>query len=179
MLPGRALAGMGLAAGRAVAGAREAVDAKLKPFPLSGVRLRPGIFLDYLESNQGFLDSLPNDRLLHTFRLTAGIPTSADPLGGWEHPRGELRGHFALLAWSARRAGVLRSHANQALGQLMVLGELRDGLLRQRQLIGGGFLRVSQVKTIANEHWMVPGFPFQRFKRSYFGVSIRVGQNER
>src|SRR5437773_5496613 len=95
VLPGRALAGMGLAAGRAVAGAREAVDAKLKPFPLSGVRLRPGIFLDYLESNQGFLDSLPNDRLLHTFRLTAGIPTSADPLGGWEHPRGELRGHFA------------------------------------------------------------------------------------
>src|SRR5437879_4028202 len=82
--PGRALAGMGSAAGRAVAGAREAVDAKLKPFPLSGVRLRPGIFLDYLESNQGFLDSLPNDRLLHTFRLTAGIPTSADPLVGWE-----------------------------------------------------------------------------------------------
>jgi DUF1680 family protein len=33
--------------------------------------------------------------LLHTFRLTAGIPSTADPLGGWEHPRGELRGHFA------------------------------------------------------------------------------------
>jgi len=95
VLPGRALLATGSAAGRAVAGAREAVDAKLKPFPLSEVRLRPGIFLDYLESNQGFLDSLPNDRLLHTFRLTAGIPTSADPLGGWEHPRGELRGHFA------------------------------------------------------------------------------------
>src|SRR5438046_564484 len=51
--------------------------------------------------------------------------------------------------------------------------------LGQRQLIGGGFLRVSQVKSIANEHWMVPGFSFQRFKRSHFGVSIRVRQNER
>jgi hypothetical protein len=73
VLPGRALAAMGSAAGRVVAGAREAVDTKLKPFPLSETRLRPGIFLDYLESNQRFLDSLPNDRLLHTSRLTAGI----------------------------------------------------------------------------------------------------------
>src|SRR2546423_6527728 len=43
VLPGRALLATGSAAGRAVAGAREAVDAKLKPFPLSEVRLRPGI----------------------------------------------------------------------------------------------------------------------------------------
>ena len=73
----------------------EAVDTKLKAFPLSQVRLRPGIFLDQMESNQSFIESLPNDRLLHTFRLTAGIPSTAEPLGGWEHPRGELRGHFA------------------------------------------------------------------------------------
>jgi DUF1680 family protein len=74
---------------------REAVDTKLKAFPLSQVRLRPGIFLDALESNQSFIESLPNDRLLHTFRRTAGIPSFAEPLGGWEHPTGELRGHFA------------------------------------------------------------------------------------
>jgi uncharacterized protein len=75
--------------------AHEAVDTKLKAFPLSQVRLRRGIFLQQLESNQSFIESLPNDRLLHTFRLTAGIPSTAEPLGGWEHPRGELRGHFA------------------------------------------------------------------------------------
>jgi DUF1680 family protein len=74
---------------------REAVERTLKAFPLSQVRLRPGIFLEALESNQSFIESLPNDRLLHTFRLTAKIPSSADPLGGWEHPHGELRGHFA------------------------------------------------------------------------------------
>ena len=96
VLPSRgwgSLAGMfGNAAPRPV---HEAVDTKLKAFPLSQVRLRPGIFLDQMESNQSFIESLPNDRLLHTFRLTAGIPSTAEPLGGWEHPRGELRGHFA------------------------------------------------------------------------------------
>ena len=33
-----------------------------------------------------------SDRLLHTFRLTAGLPSSATPLGGWEAPDVELRG---------------------------------------------------------------------------------------
>jgi uncharacterized protein len=34
------------------------------------------------------------DRLMHTFRLNAGIPSSAEPLGGWEAPDCGLRGHF-------------------------------------------------------------------------------------
>ncbi|HEX5437316.1 MAG TPA: beta-L-arabinofuranosidase domain-containing protein, partial [Gemmatimonadaceae bacterium] len=34
-------------------------------------------------------------RLLHMFRVTAGLPSSAEPLGGWEAPDNELRGHFA------------------------------------------------------------------------------------
>ena len=96
VLPGRGFGSLRGFLGNAANGpVREAVDPKLKTFPLSQVRLRPGIFLDQLESNQSFIESLPNDRLLHTFRLTAGIPSFADPLGGWEHPRGELRGHFA------------------------------------------------------------------------------------
>ncbi len=33
------------------------------------------------------------DRLLHTFRITAGLPSYANPLGGWEAPHVELRGH--------------------------------------------------------------------------------------
>src|SRR5438045_7829961 len=63
VLPSRSwgsLAGMfGNAAPRPV---HEAVDTMLKAFPLSQVRLRPGIFLDQMESNQSFIESLPNDR---------------------------------------------------------------------------------------------------------------------
>jgi uncharacterized protein len=96
VLPIRGWVSFGRMLGSAAPGpVHEAFDTKLKAFPLSQVRLRRGIFLDQLESNQSFIESLPNDRLLHTFRLTAGIPSAAEPLGGWEHPRGELRGHFA------------------------------------------------------------------------------------
>lgn len=30
---------------------------------------------------------------LHSFRVTAGLPSTATPLGGWEAPDVELRGH--------------------------------------------------------------------------------------
>src|SRR5581483_4477259 len=35
-----------------------------------------------------------SDRLLHNFRVNAGLPSTAEPLGGWEKPDCELRGHF-------------------------------------------------------------------------------------
>jgi uncharacterized protein len=65
-----------------------------RPFELSQVRLRPGPALDALEVNRKYLMGLDPDRLLHTFRITAGLPTTAEPLGGWEAPNNELRGHF-------------------------------------------------------------------------------------
>ena len=63
------------------------------PFSLKQVRLLAGPFKDALERDLKYILSLDNDRLLHTFRLTAGRPTSAQPYGGWEKPDGELRGH--------------------------------------------------------------------------------------
>jgi len=67
---------------------------KVRPFDLTAVRLRPGAALDALEINRRYLMGLDPDRLLHTFRVTAGLPSSAVPLGGWEAPDNELRGHF-------------------------------------------------------------------------------------
>ena len=57
--------------------------------------LSPGIFREQEEINARYLDSLPVDRLLHSFRVTAGISSSATPYKGWEDPTCELRGHFA------------------------------------------------------------------------------------
>lgn len=65
-----------------------------KPFDLSAVRLTGGPLKDKLEANRKYLLSLDADRLLHVFRLNAKLPTTAQPLGGWEKPDGELRGHF-------------------------------------------------------------------------------------
>src|SRR5215472_7424684 len=76
-------------------GDRERVVWKLQPFTLEQVRLLDGPFKQAMEINNKWLLSLPPDRLLHTFRLTSGIASSAEPLGGWERPDCELRGHFA------------------------------------------------------------------------------------
>jgi DUF1680 family protein len=67
---------------------------RVQPFELQAVRLRPGPVLDALEVNRAFLLGLDPDRLLHMFRVTAGLPSKAEPLGGWEAPDNELRGHF-------------------------------------------------------------------------------------
>jgi len=74
---------------------RERIPGKVQPFPLAQVRLRKGPFLDALEADQRYLRMLSSDRLLHTFRVNAGLPSTAQPLGGWEKPECELRGHFA------------------------------------------------------------------------------------
>ena len=61
---------------------------------MGDVRLSAGPFMEAMETNRAFLYSLPNDRLAYNFRVTAGIPTDATPLGGWEAPDGLLRGHY-------------------------------------------------------------------------------------
>jgi DUF1680 family protein len=73
----------------------EKVAWNARPFPLKQVRLGEGPCKVAMEADQRYLHSLPTDRLLHTFRINAGIPTSAKPFGGWEAPDCELRGHYA------------------------------------------------------------------------------------
>lgn len=73
---------------------RNKMPQKLNPFPLGDVTLEAGPLHQAREWNRGYIMRLPNDRLLHNFRVNAGLPSSAKPLGGWETPAGELRGHF-------------------------------------------------------------------------------------
>jgi uncharacterized protein len=68
------------------------------PFSLKNVRLLDGPFKQAMDRDLKYMLSLDPDRLLHSFRQTAGLPTSAKPYGGWEDPEGrapsgELRGH--------------------------------------------------------------------------------------
>jgi uncharacterized protein len=69
------------------------IEFKAEPFNLKQVRLLDGPFKDAMERDRKYLHELSSDRLLHTFRINAGLPSSAQPLGGWESPNGELRGH--------------------------------------------------------------------------------------
>ncbi len=67
---------------------------KAEPFPMTEVRLLDGPFREAMLRDKAYILSLDPDRLLHNFRVTAGLPSSAEPLGGWEKPDCELRGHF-------------------------------------------------------------------------------------
>jgi len=63
-------------------------------FPLRSVRLLDGPFQRAMELDRKYLLSLDVDRLLHNFRVNAGLHSEAKPLGGWEEPKCEVRGHF-------------------------------------------------------------------------------------
>jgi hypothetical protein len=65
----------------------------VEPFDLTDVRLLDGPFRDAMLRDQKYLLSLDPDRLSLNFRVNVGLPSSAQPLGGWEDPSCELRGH--------------------------------------------------------------------------------------
>jgi hypothetical protein len=71
-----------------------AVKMEVSAFPLEEVRLLDGPFRHAMELDGKYLLSLDTERLVRNFRINAGLPTQAEPLGGWEAPDCELRGHF-------------------------------------------------------------------------------------
>ncbi|GAQ86714.1 hypothetical protein KFL_003070020 [Klebsormidium nitens] len=67
----------------------------LRPFSLHDVRLLKGSQYERAQqTNLEYLLYLDVDRLVWSFRATAGLATPSAPYGGWEDPKGELRGHF-------------------------------------------------------------------------------------
>lgn len=102
---------------------REVVTLQAVPFPMQNVHLGEGAFRAAAEANRRYLKTLPPDRLLHTFRLTAGLPSSAEPLGDWEKPDCELRGHFVGGHYLSACALAFASSGDEELkrkGDLMV-----------------------------------------------------------
>lgn len=67
----------------------------LKEVPLKYVKLHEGsIHGRAQKTNLEYLLMLDVDRLIWSFRKTAGLSTPGTPYGGWEAPNMELRGHF-------------------------------------------------------------------------------------
>jgi len=104
---------------------REKIRGAVEPFPLSQVRLRKGPFQDAQEADRRYLHLLSSDRLLHTFRLTAGFPSSAESLGGWEKADTDMRGAFlghylsaCALMYSATGDAELKEKAGAMVSEL-------------------------------------------------------------
>ena len=116
---------------------RNDVPAKVEPFPMTQVRILGGAYKDAQDWNLGYMNRLPADRLLHNFRLNAGLPSSAEPFGGWEEPKGELRGHFTGHYLSA--CGLM--YASTGDKDVKAKGdEMVAELAKCQEKLGGGYL---------------------------------------
>jgi DUF1680 family protein len=75
------------------------VPVKLSPFSLHDVRLLDGPFLEAQRRDLTYLVSLQPDRMLHNFRVNAGLAPKAPVYGGWEseEPWVEIRCHGHTL----------------------------------------------------------------------------------
>ena len=128
--------------------ARKEMPPRVRPFALDEVELEPGPLADARAWNRGYLMRIGNDRLLHNFRVTAGLPSTAKPLGGWEEPKGELRGHFV-------------GHTMSALG--LLYGATQDAAVKAKAdgLVAG----IADCQAKLNENGYVSAFPSELFDR--------------
>src|SRR6266404_4839343 len=113
------------------------IPLKARAFPLEDVRLLDGPFKHAMDLDGQYILSLDVDRLLHNFRLNAGLPSTAQPLGGWEEPKGELRGHFVGHYMSA----CAQMYASTGDKRFKEKGEaVVAGLAECQKKLGSGYL---------------------------------------
>jgi hypothetical protein len=114
-----------------------AVKMEVWAFPLEEVRLLDGPFRRALELDGAYLLSLDTDRLARNFRVNAGLPSQAEPLGGWEAPTCELRGHFVghYMSACAQMYAATGDRRYLEKGQAVV-----RALALCQEKLGGGYL---------------------------------------
>ncbi len=107
------------------------------PFRPNEVKLSPSWLLEREKLNLNYLYKLDTDRLLHNFRVNAGIPSTAKNLDGWEHPTVGLRGHFTGHYLSACASEIANN------GDTLLLNRLNymvDVLAECQKKLGGKYL---------------------------------------
>jgi hypothetical protein len=74
--------------------APDGTSGRAAALPLSAVKLLDSPFRQNQARNTTYLLFLDADRMLRSFRLNYGLPTTMEPLGGWEQPDSQIRGHM-------------------------------------------------------------------------------------
>lgn len=154
-------------------------DGAIRPFPLAQIRLGAGPVLDAFEVNRRYLRSLDPDRLLHMFRVTAGLPSKAEALGGWEAPDNELRGHFmghylSASAFTASLAGddMLRDRTRYLVAELA----------RCQTALGNGYLSAFPEELFdrlrAGKPAWAPWYTIHKIMAGLLDVHVETGDAE-
>ena len=85
--------------------------------PLSSVELLDSPFRANQARNTAYLLFLDLDRMLRPFRINYGVPTTAQPCGGWERPTSEVRGHMTGHLMSALAITYANTGHDEALAR--------------------------------------------------------------
>ena len=118
---------------------RHEVRPQVQPFALGDVRLAAdGPYAQSRAWSRGFMLRITPDRMLHNFRVTADLPSTAVPLGGNESPTSLLRGHWVghYLSACALLYGSTGDAEIKARGDAIVTGMAEC----QAKLAGGGYV---------------------------------------
>jgi uncharacterized protein len=103
----------------------------LQGFPLTDVRLLDGPFFEAQKRDESYLLKLEPDRMLHNFRVNAGLEPKAPVYGGWEsvgtwadiRAHGHTLGHYlsaASLMFASTGHAELRQRVDYIVGELKV-----------------------------------------------------------
>ena len=109
----------------------------VQQFPLSDVKLLPSRFQRNMQRDSAWIASIPVNRLLHSFRNTAGVYSALEggydaglKLGGWESLDCDLRGHITGHLLSAMANLQMKQKADS----------LVQGLAEVQKQYGTGYL---------------------------------------
>lgn len=103
-------------------------------FPLDRVTLKDSLFSQHRDLMREFAGSYPADNMLYNFRANAGLPNppGAEPVGGWDTPTGNLRGHstghFMTLLAQAYAGGGGNAYKDELDYMVRALGQCQDAL---------------------------------------------------
>jgi len=118
---------------------RREVKPRVQPFALREVTLaEDGPYAQSRAWSRAFMLRITPDRLLYNFRQTAGLPSTAVPLGGLERPDSLLRGHWVghYLSGCALLYGSTGDAEAKARGDAIVSGIAEC----QTKLAAGGYV---------------------------------------
>ena len=152
----------------------------LAPFDLKHVRLLDGPCKVAQEANRRYLHELDPDRLLHSFRQNAGLEAPGQPLGGWEAPTVEVRGHFVghylsacALMYASTGDEALKARADAMVAEFAGC----------QQALGGGYLAAfpesfwDRLESMQNPPW-APYYTIHKIMAGLFDCYRLCGNDQ-
>lgn len=152
----------------------------VKPFSNVEVTLKSSWVKQREDLNLQYLKSLEPDRLLHNFRVNAGLPSEAQPLEGWEAPYIGLRGHFVGHYLSAVSVAVEKYHDPQLTD---ALNYMIEELHKCQQALGNGYLSAfpendfNILETTYTGVW-APYYTYHKLMQGLLDTYLRTGNQK-